>query len=82
MDQNTIPFLQPRVSEFVIESRKHKKKEKEICRTCAIGRQHREAITGVGEKVVELLEVVHSDICGPMQVNTITSERYFITFIE
>ena len=82
LDQNTIQFLQPRVSEFVIESIKHKEMEKEICGTGAIGRQHREAMTGAREKAVELLEVVHSDIGGPMQVNTISGERYFITFID
>jgi len=82
LDQNTIQFLQPRVSEFVIESIKHNEMEKEICGTCAIGRQHREAMTGPLEKAVELLEVVHSDIGGPMQVNTISGERYFITFID
>jgi len=54
--------------------------EKEICGTGAIGRQHREAMTGAREKAVELLEVVHADIGGPMQVNTISGERYFITF--
>jgi len=82
LDQNTIQFLQPRVSEFVIESIKNMEKENEICGTCAIGQQHREAITGAREKAVELLEVVHSDICGPMQVNTISGERYYILFID
>jgi len=26
--------------------------------------------------------MVHSDVCGPMQVSTITGERYFVTFID
>lgn len=37
---------------------------------------------GKREKLHELLEVVHSDACGPMQVSTITGERFFVTFID
>jgi len=82
LDQNTIQFLQPGVSEFVIESCTEKEKEKGICETCAIGWQHREAMTGACEKAVELLEIVHSDTCGPMQVSMISGEGYYITFID
>lgn len=39
-------------------------------------------MTGKREKANELLEVVHSDVCGPMQVSTITGERFFVTFID
>ena len=34
------------------------------------------------EKTKVLLEGVHSDICGPMQISPLTSEKYSITFIE
>ena len=30
----------------------------------------------------QLLEIVHSDICGPFDVNSFRNERYFITFID
>ena len=29
-----------------------------------------------------VLEVIHSDICGPMQTTTFGSKRYFVTFID
>ena len=82
LDQQAIQFLQPRVSEFEIQSSKIGATVGEVCGTCAIGCQHREAIIGTKEKAVALLDVVHSDICGPMQVSMITGERYFITFID
>ena len=53
-----------------------------ICGVCAVGRQHKEAGTKQREKPTELLAVVHSDICGPMQTVGLNSERYFITFID
>jgi len=30
----------------------------------------------------QLLEIVHIDICGPLDVNSFGKERYFITFID
>ena len=56
--------------------------EDQICDICAKGRQHKESATGTREKAQEILEVVHSDICGPMQVTTLNGQRYFITFID
>ena len=53
-----------------------------LCGICALGRQHKEAETKEREKARELLSVVHSDLCGPMQTASINSERYFITFIN
>ena len=53
-----------------------------VCETCVGGRQHKEKMTGSREKAQELLECVHSDVCGPMQTATITGERYFVTFID
>jgi len=82
LDQASIQYLQPRVSEFTIKRGTNDNGHSRICETCAIGRQHTEPITGTREKAKDLLEVVNSDICGPMQVSTIAGERYFITFID
>ena len=56
--------------------------EEGVCSVCAIGRQNKDPITGSREKTSELLENIHSDICGPMQTATLAGERYFITFID
>ena len=55
---------------------------KGICTVCAAGRQHREAMTGRREKTENLLENIHSDVCGPMETPTLAGERYFVTFID
>ena len=82
LDESTVEYLSNKVTEFNIKQSKHHKGEKELCGTCAVGRQHKEASTGTREKTKELLDVVHSDICGPMQISTLTCEKYFITFID
>jgi len=82
LDTGSISYLKSRVSDFEIKGNTGERDERKICKTCAIGHQHKEPMTGSRGKAVELLEVVHSDICGPMQVSTINGERYFITFID
>ena len=81
-DQASIDYLSPRVSQFLNKGRGGLAEERELYATCAAGRQHKEAATGTRAKSKELLEIVHSDICGPMQVSTLTGEKYFITFID
>jgi len=53
-----------------------------ICGVCALGPQHKEAETKAREKATELLSVVHSDLCGPMETATLNGEKYFITFTD
>ena len=53
-----------------------------VCTTCAAGRQHKETMTGTREKTENLLQNIHSDVCGPMETPTLTGERYFVTFID
>jgi len=82
LDEETVRFIQPRVRELLIQPGQLIKKGKEVCGTCATGRQHKEAITGTREKASDLLAVVHSDVCGPMHISTLNGEKYFITFVD
>ena len=51
-----------------------------ICGISAIRRQHKEAATGVRERADDILQVVHIDLCCPMQTLGLSGERYFIMF--
>ncbi|KAI5355014.1 hypothetical protein L3X38_007909 [Prunus dulcis] len=54
-----------------------------ICQDCAIGKSHREVFGK--EKIWRAslpLELVHSDVCGPMQTTSIGGNKYFLTFID
>ena len=37
---------------------------------------------GQATRASEILEIVHSDVCGPMQENSLGGSRYFVTFID
>ena len=53
-----------------------------VCEGCIFGKQHRETFpVGKSYRACTPLEIVHSDICGPMQTLSIGGCNYFLTFI-
>ena len=50
---------------------------------CIFGKQHRETFpVRKSYRARTPLEIVHSDICGPMQTSSIGDCNYFLTFID
>ena len=55
----------------------------ELCNGCALGKQTRVNFQSTGSELAKnMLDIVHSDVCGPMQTPTFASKRYFVTFID
>ena len=53
------------------------------CEVCALEKQTRLPFPRTkSEKGNKLLEIVHSDVCGPMRHASAAGKRYFITFID
>lgn len=52
------------------------------CISCIEGKQARLPFTSAGSRASALLELVHSDVCGPMEVTSLGGARYFLTFID
>uniref|UniRef100_W4VRQ4 Putative retrovirus-related pol polyprotein from transposon tnt n=1 Tax=Corethrella appendiculata TaxID=1370023 RepID=W4VRQ4_9DIPT len=52
------------------------------CKTCSLGKQFRLKFNNSGSRAGEILEIVHSDICGPMETMSFGGNRYFLTFID
>lgn len=52
------------------------------CVTCVKGKQTRLPFSDEGSRATTLLELVHSDVCGPIQVQSFGGHRYFVTFID
>lgn len=57
-------------------------KERLNCDICARGKITRAPFVKESERDTELLEIVHSDVCGPMRVESNGRARYFVTFID
>ena len=51
------------------------------CEHCLIEKMTKKLFS-VEYKSQELLELVHSDICGPLSTKTYNNKEYFITFID
>jgi transposase InsO family protein len=59
------------------------KENNEACEGCLLGKQHRLTFpTGETWRAKELLELIHTDVCGPMRTPSLHNNRYFILFID
>ena len=52
----------------------------DTCVTCAEGKQQKQPFKNKGSRANELLELIHSDLCGPMETESFRASRYILTF--
>lgn len=55
-------------------------KNKFFCEACIYGKQHREPFTSSTTKTTKPGQLIHSDVCGPMEENSLGGKRYFVVF--
>jgi hypothetical protein len=54
-----------------------------ICEACIKGKHQRTSFPkDEATKASQLLEIVHTDVCGPMRTTLHGGARYFLTFID
>lgn len=54
----------------------------DVCESCIRGKMSRKPFPRKASPTNEVLDCIVSDICGPMQVESLGKKRYFITFID
>jgi hypothetical protein len=54
----------------------------ETCEPCLMGKMTRTPFSGSMERATDLLEIIHTDVCGPMSVPARGGYRYFVTFTD
>ena len=54
----------------------------ETCETCLLGKRTKTSFIGFLERVSDLLELIHTDVCGPMSSTARGGFQYFITFTD
>lgn len=52
------------------------------CEICLLSKITRTPFPKKSERKSDLLEIVHSDLCGPMRVESHSKAKYFMTFID
>ena len=56
---------------------------KVICEGCIMGKQHHMPYPkGLPDNASEPKEIIHIDICGPKNVESLGKSKYFVTFID
>lgn len=53
-----------------------------ICTSCLEAKQTRQPFKNEGSRATSLLELIHSDLCGPMENQSLGGASYFLTFID
>src|SRR5579871_6703417 len=54
----------------------------EVCKYYLYGRQYKLPSTNTASRVSNILELIHTDICGPMNYLSLRGAKYFIIFID
>lgn len=54
----------------------------EHCEVCLRGKQSVKPFNHIGTRAENLLELVHTDVCGPINVKSMGGARFFVTFID
>ena len=54
----------------------------DTCEACLMGKMTRTPFNGRVERVSNLLEIIHSDVCGPMSIPARGGYLYFVTFTD
>lgn len=52
------------------------------CMNCLKGKQSRSSFPKNGSRASKMLELIHSDLCGPMEEDSMGGARHFVTFID
>jgi len=53
-----------------------------VCESCIQGKMTKAPFIGVGHRATDLLELIHSDVCGLMNHTAMSGFRYFVIFID
>jgi transposase InsO family protein len=54
----------------------------DTCEPCLMGKMIKTPFSGIMERATDLLEIIHTDVCGPMSISTRGGYLYFLTFTD
>jgi hypothetical protein len=53
-----------------------------VCEACIQGKQTKNPFVGSSWRAQEKLELIHTDLCGPMHIPSLGKSKYFLLFID
>ena len=52
------------------------------CEPCLMGKMTKTPFFGTMVRITDLLEIIHTDVCGPMNIKAPDKYHYFLTFTD
>jgi transposase InsO family protein len=53
-----------------------------VCRGCALGKNIKKPFSSSENRSKGILDLIHSDVCGPMPVKSLGGSLYYVMFID
>ena len=53
-----------------------------VCKGCVKGKNTKKTFPNSESKAKGILEIIHSDVCGPMSSNSLSRYAYYVSFID
>ena len=53
-----------------------------VCKGCAKGKNTKKTFPSSESKTKGILEIIHSDVCGPMSSSSLSGYVYYVSFID
>ena len=76
-DQNMVEGISVSAADF-----KQEKQDKPFCEICTLAKQHRMPFPSSNSKSSTKLELVHMDVCGPIEEESAGGAKYLATFTD
>ena len=54
----------------------------DACEPCLMGKMTKTPFSGTMERSIDLLEIIHTDVCGPVNIEACSGYHYFLTFTD
>ena len=54
----------------------------DACEPCLMGKMTKTLFSGTMERATDLLEIIHTDVCGPMNIEARSRYLYFLIFTD
>ena len=61
---------------------KLKKLDNVICKQCQLGKMTKSSFKRKSYTSKEILEIIHTDLCGPIEVKSYKGDKYIMLFVD
>lgn len=75
-------YLRSMATREIIKLKEKRGETTNPCKICLKGKITKLPFSSASNRSSKILEIIHTDVCGPMRVNSIGGARYFATFID